>query len=246
MKPYTKMMLATAGRNNSRTPEYRNDGGYSPHGEYRNDAESRFWDGQGRERYDDGRYAPDGNPTNKFRDDRGREHYDNGRYAPQGRIPPIYQGGEGFRYDGETRLIGFAGGEIRNDGYRSDGRYEPRNEMGHSRGSKEHGYASSDVMPLDRKTAQRWVQNMESSTGAKGEHWSYDQTTQIMKQRGLECDPAEFYAIMNAMWSDYCKTAQKYGVDNVDFWADMAHAWLDDRDAMPEKASRYYEYIVEH
>lgn len=250
MKPYTKMMLATAGRRTGRTSEYRDDGDYRPEGRYRGEygdnAEDRFRDGRGRERYDDGRYAPDSPTSGRFRDNRGREHYDNGRFAPQDRIPPIYQEGTGYRHDGGARLIGFYGGEIRSDGYGSDARYEPRNEMGHSRSMKQPGHASSSVEPMDRKTAQEWVRKMQNSDGSTGEHWTYDQTTQVLKQRGIDCDPAEFYALMNAMWSDYCKIAQKFGVDNVDFWADLAKAFLCDKDAEHDKAALYYEYIVKH
>lgn len=57
-------------------------------------------------------------------------------------------------------------------------------------------------------------------------------------------DRAEFYAIMNAVWSDYGKTAQKYGVDKPDFWADLAHDWLADSDANHNKAAIYYAKIA--
>ncbi len=100
-------------------------------------------------------------------------------------------------------MIGFyGGGEIHSDGYMSDARYEPRNEMGHARSHKCPGYSSGyEVPPLTRETAETWVRDMQNADGSNGEHWSYDQTTQVLKQRGIGCEPAEFYAIMNAMWS---------------------------------------------
>jgi hypothetical protein len=48
------------------------------------------------------------------------------------------------------------------------------------------------------------------------------------------------------MASDYGKVAKKYGVDKADFYADLAKAWLDDKDAVPGKAMIYYDCIVQH
>ena len=52
---------------------------------------------------------------------------------------------------------------------------------------------------------------------------------------------------MNMMYSDYCAVARKYGVDNADFYADMAKAFLFDPDggAPAKKVEAYYRYIVE-
>lgn len=33
---------------------------------------------------------------------------------------------------------------------------------------------------------------------------------------------------------------------NAEFYADMAHAWLDDKDAVEDKAAAYYCYVVQH
>ena len=51
---------------------------------------------------------------------------------------------------------------------------------------------------------------------------------------------------MNAMYSDYCKVAKRYGVDRPEFFAEMAKAWLEDKDAVPNKAAMYYDCIVKH
>ena len=66
-----------------------------------------------------------------------------------------------------------------------------------------------------------------------------------MAQRGIECDPAEFYAILNSIYSDYSKVAKKYNVGgSIDFYVDMAKAFLDDKDAGPDKLAKYYQYVV--
>ena len=56
----------------------------------------------------------------------------------------------------------------------------------------------------------------------------------------------EFFAVMNALYSDYCKVAKKYGVDKTDFWADLAKAFINDKDAKSGKVKMYYECIAEH
>lgn len=210
-------------------------------------------------------------PENRFRDRRGREHYNNGRFAPMRSemdesprgsmnwnrydretprgdhwVPPIHEG-TGYRYEDGSRMIGFYGGgstEVQNGGYRSDGRYESRNELEHNRSPRMAGHAEALSKPMDRETAKEWVRGMKNSDGSSGEHWSFEQTSQVMRQKGIDCNPAEWYAIMNAVWSDYGKIAEKYGVDKVDFWADLTKAWLMDKDAHADKAALYYECIV--
>ena len=261
MRPYTKMMMLT-GAKKSGGGEYRGRMEYRGNaefrGEYGGEPEGRFRDGRGRERYDDGRFAPKGEwrqgdemePEARFRDRRGREHYDNGRYAPRSayepedRIPPVFDGGTGYRMDGGTRMIGFSGGEEIRSRYPMDAAYRGSSEFEHHGGQKIAGHASSSVEGLDRKTAHEWVKRMRHADGGSGEHWSYDQTSAMMRQRNVECDPVEFYAIMNVMWSDYGKVADKFGVNTIDFWAELTKAFLHDKDANPDKAALYYECIV--
>ena len=51
---------------------------------------------------------------------------------------------------------------------------------------------------------------------------------------------------MNMMYSDYCMVASKYGVNNAEFFADMARAFLFDKDAEGpgEKLAAYYHRVV--
>jgi hypothetical protein len=66
-----------------------------------------------------------------------------------------------------------------------------------------------------------------------------------MKQKGIDCDPVEFWVAMNAMYSDYFNVAKKMNVNNVDFYTHMAKAFIDDKDAGEGKLMRYYEAVVE-
>ena len=212
-----------------------------------------------------------------IRDSDGREHYDNGRFAPMQYDDDyrVYN----RQYDGNLRanpsqngsryparemprnwhdpyihgmernmdLIGFSGnGDFRRESG-MDASYRPRDEMAYSRSGTNAGYSrSSAVMPLDRQTAEEWASKMENADGTKGPHWGMDKTEQAREQRGIKCDPLQFWLAMNMMYSDYCKVAEKLNVSNLDFYACMAHAFLDDKDAQPEKLARYYDYVVKH
>lgn len=100
------------------------------------------------------------------------------------------------------------------------------------------------VPPMSREAAEKWTAKMENADGSRGEHWNYDQAEQVMRRQGIRCDPAEFYATINMLWSDYGAVARKYGVDNPEFWADLSRAFLDDEDAVPDKVEMYHRYIV--
>ena len=103
-----------------------------------------------------------------------------------------------------------------------------------------------DYIPIDEDIARKWVSKMKNTDGTMGEHWNVAQTTSVMESKGVEhiSEPL-FYATMNMLHSDYGKVAKKYGLENnVDFWADMAYAWLHDDDANKNKTSLYYEYVV--
>ena len=186
----------------------------------------------------------------RFRDRRGREHYDNGRFAPmRSEYRPDYDGpfGRSERGGDEVRQIGFNanwGSEMRMGSDASIPRY---NEMERMPGNEAMmgGYmAEHQHRKLDEQTAMEWVRSMHNEDGSKSPHWTMDQTRQVMKQRGLDLEPVEFFAIMNALYSDYDPIFKKHGVSKIEFYADMAKAWLEDKDAVKNKAMAYYECIV--
>lgn len=98
---------------------------------------------------------------------------------------------------------------------------------------------------LDEETAKEWTRHMENADGTKGPHWSMDQTKQVAAQKNVSENPLEFWVAMNMMYSDYCAMAKKHNVNTVDFYVDMAKAFLDDKDAKPDKLGRYYHAVVE-
>lgn len=94
--------------------------------------------------------------------------------------------------------------------------------------------------------AREWTAQMENTDDTTGPHWPIEQTTAVMVSKGYHYDPAVWYAAMNMAYSDYFSVAKKHGINSVEFYADMAEAFLDDKDAGgPEKKiSAYYHCIA--
>lgn len=191
----------------------------------------------------------------RFRDRRGREHYDNGRFAPMrgemgeggnmqarqtynarnndGRIVDF--NANNGRREIPARQIGFERVENANMAYMGGGSKGGRMQMGGAQGYSEG---------MDMETAKEWTKHMKNEDGTKGPHWTMEQVKQLVNQRKLDVDDIEFFAVLNAMYSDYCKVAKKHNVNNMDFYVDLATAWLKDEDAVKDKAMAYYECIV--
>lgn len=89
--------------------------------------------------------------------------------------------------------------------------------------------------------AKAWVASMNPPA-----KWTMEQTTDVMNKQGYSHRPWEFWAVMNALYSDYGKTMAKYGADKPEVWAALAHDWLDDADAEDGKAGRYWRDVVKH
>ena len=249
----------------SRPDEMRN--GYEQETEFRN--------GYGAYGNEGGNYARDNyGVDNRFRDRRGREHYDNGRFAPRndmgryaedrGDTQNRYErserdtGAENRRGRTQMNMIGFGDREDATYYYptpwynETEGNYGGRvenhhmNEMEHRNSEYSKGGAMGEKNTMDRETAERWVQSMRNSDGTEGEHWRVDQVKAIMSQKAIDRNVYEIYAVMNAMYSDYGKVLKKRGVTTPDAYLDMALAFIDDPDAVENKAAMYYECIVKH
>lgn len=108
---------------------------------------------------------------------------------------------------------------------------------------KKHDVKLKDGM--SKKEAEDWVDEMANADGTKGPHWSMEQSKALKERLDLDLDSVEFYVALNMMYSDYCEAAKKFGVDSAEFYACLAKCFLKDKDAVPDKLERYYEYIVE-
>lgn len=135
-----------------------------------------------------------------------------------------------------SRQIGFgAEGRMSGDRERSE----------HMMGRSEHMHP----MRFDRQTAEDWVQSMENEDKAqpRGGKWKPDMLKPLAQKHGIPTEGPrfwEFYAMVNAMYSDYSEVAKKFGITSPDYYVCMAKAFMDDKDAEDDKVARYYEYIV--
>lgn len=94
-------------------------------------------------------------------------------------------------------------------------------------------------------TARAWTKKMKNADGTQGPHWTLEQAKQIMAQRKIGLDPIQFWVTLNMIYSDYSPVAKKHGLGgSLDFYADLAKAFLDDKDAGPDKIAKYYQYVV--
>lgn len=98
--------------------------------------------------------------------------------------------------------------------------------------------------------AEAWTAGLVNDDGSAGAHWDMAQTTAAAENIGVKFEHItceEWYAAMNSMYSDYSRVADKYGIGTADFYADLAKAFLFDKDAPPpkQKLAAYYHCIVE-
>lgn len=92
--------------------------------------------------------------------------------------------------------------------------------------------------------AKAWASKMRNADGTTGPHWTMDQAKQIMAQRRIQGEPAQFWAALNMIYSDYCTAIKKANANTIDFYVDMTKAFLDDEGAQDNKLARYYKYIA--
>lgn len=105
--------------------------------------------------------------------------------------------------------------------------------------SRARKYLAKMPCHFGEEEAKAWV-----STMAPAAKWTMEQTSAVMRSRGYEHNPCEFWAVMNMLYSDYGKVMAKYSADKPEVWADMADAWITDPDARPHKTGRYYRDVV--
>ena len=105
----------------------------------------------------------------------------------------------------------------------------------------------SEASTFTEDDARRWTEHMENDDGSMGAHWTLEQTTAVANSIGVHVDPWIWFAALNMEYSDNFEVAQKYGLDRPEYYADLAKAFLFDKDGGgPEpKIAVYYHGIVE-
>lgn len=179
-------------------------------------------------------------------------------YAPQGRQMGFGEAYGGRAYGGEMMGAGTremragretGGGERRGmsaqDVHLMNGT-GGRSGMRHMEDYRQQGGMHK---PLTREKAEEWVESMqnEDPNREEGECWSLEEVKAIAKKMGMPTEGKkliEFYAAINAMYSDYYKVAEKFDLVEDDFFAELAKAFINDKDAVKDKVSVYYDCIV--
>lgn len=215
-------------RNSMRYDDDRTDGGYDRENRDRPDMNSRTAGGEGWFAWDGmnnpppGRYPPPRYESPKSMGDRGGDNITDMRTYERMR-PSSRMGGGSSR---EGQKIGFGQGRHEED-------------------------ESAEHISLD--DAQRWVASMEwidpkTRTKKKGPRWTYEEIKQYADNFGVkgESEVIDFFAAINAMYTDYVGVATKFGLDKPEFYAELAKAFIHDKDAEDGKIRRYYQYIAEH
>lgn len=126
---------------------------------------------------------------------------------------------------------------------------------GRDRGDYDEDYASYNDYGkpemFSHKDMKNWKSMMRNEDGTRGEHFRPEQVKHACQSAGIDCEEFGediFCLAMNMMYSDYCKVAKKYGVDRPEYYADLAKAFLRDKDfdgKPEEKLYIYYKAIVE-
>ena len=111
-------------------------------------------------------------------------------------------------------------------------------------------YGEMEYGKMSHKDIEKWKKHMKNQDGTMGEHFKKEQVMQAARQIGV--NPEEygehiFPLVMNMMYSDYCAVAKKFGLDRPDFYAELAKAFLNDKDFSgepEEKVWLYYQCIA--
>lgn len=99
---------------------------------------------------------------------------------------------------------------------------------------------------FDLQMAKKWVNGMVNSDGSHGPHWSMEKTREIQEKFDINCDETKFWVVINSLYSDYREALVRNNASNLETYACLAKAWLNDPDAVPNKLEAYFTYIVKH
>lgn len=112
----------------------------------------------------------------------------------------------------------------------------------------DHFRESTKMMNFTREDAEAWAAKMQNADGTTGPHWTMEQTSAVADASGAGHDIPHwvFGVTMNMMYSDYYDVARKFGVNVPEFYAELARAFLMDKDGPgpEEKLCAYYRCIA--
>lgn len=139
-------------------------------------------------------------------------------------------------------------GNFEYDRYDYGDDYDYDDDMRGRRGGRDYDDDMDDK--LTKQEMKEWEKDLVNDDGSRGAHFTDEQIDQAARSIGIE--PKEFgdgvlCVITNSMYADYCSAARKFGVDRIEFYIELAKAFLKDKDFDgdgAEKAFLYYTFIV--
>lgn len=193
------------------------------------------------------------------RRDRGMEDYRREEYEPRdyGDYRGDYNSGDynrgGYDYDDygyddyRSREYEYEDGRR---GVRGTGRYG----MGGSRYyGRDRGmdYGEMQYGKLSKEDMEKWKHKLENADGSHGEHFKKEQLEPVVRQMNIDIERMGgmdvFCMAVNMMYADYCAVARKFGVDRIEYYVELAKAFMEDKDFAgkgEEKLWLYYKCIV--
>jgi hypothetical protein len=91
----------------------------------------------------------------------------------------------------------------------------------------------------DKPQAECSVHKMKNKDGSEGPHWTYEQTTEVLHNKGLDYNEAEWFYVLNMAYSDHY-----YEKFDTDAYIRLARDIIDDMDVLPNSTKR--TYIAKH
>lgn len=134
--------------------------------------------------------------------------------------------------------------------------YRTRSHMGehaemphHDKGMIGFGGQDAHGKKLTKEQAEKWVKHMRSDKH-RGEMWTMEDAKRLAKPYGIEDgqELLDFYAALNMVYSDFSKVGEAFDVDDEEYYAALACAYLYDSDGLPpsQKIAYHYKYLVPH
>ena len=166
----------------------------------------------------------------------------------RGGMPPM-RDYDDYDMRGDMRRMDYGSYDMRGRDYGDDYAGHDYADYGMDYGMRDYG--EMEYGKMSHEDIEKWKKHMKNQDGTMGEHFKKEQVMQAARQIGV--NPEEygehiFPLVMNMMYSDYCAVAKKFGLDRPDFYAELAKAFLNDKDfegEPEEKVWLYYKCISE-
>ena len=166
-----------------------------------------------------------------------------------------YEHEQEYRHEDDMRRRDMEDYDMNYYPYGSMGYHYPPMDYGYDyarRSRRDYGdHEEMEYGKMSKKDFEKWGKSLENEDGSRGEHFKKEQAEQLARQMGIDVHSlggAEVFAMaMNMKYADYCGVARKYGVDRPEYYADLAKAFLHDKDYKgnpEEKLWLYYKCIA--